>query len=502
MDNENQKYLNVTFKNEEQEKEDIILSFGTIFKMLKKFLALWVVLAVLIGILIPVYSLVFAADQHKKLTAVISFNYDGIENGLAPDGNPLDVTTIKNPAVIEATLTELNLPLDGLEIIRQGLIINGIVPADAADQITMYKSVFEEGNLNAGISMINTAINPTQYRVIFDYAATGFSGEEAVNFLNTMLDRYRVYFFELYGYNEALGNTVVITDYNTYDYAQAVDIFSNSLTTLQQYVNRLANQDNTHFRSTTTGYTFSDLSSAISTLKNVDLDQISSYVTVNNVTQDKNSLIDYYNYRIEALARQRNIAQDELKQINESIQSYEKDIIIIYGSEQDSSQYTKGSVTYDKMFDKKIEAQNTVSSTTQQINMYQQRVNALKSSSVAPQDKMEKVEKDLASLNARTLDLLQKVDDTANEYYDTVYLGNAYSILVPAATSAITTTSSVLKFSLKYIFIAEALLVVLYIAVAFIKALLQDNKKSPLPVSPSVNENGHDDVASTSEEKD
>lgn len=479
MENKNERNLNVTFRNEEQEKDEIIISFGTIFKMLKKFLAFWIVLAILVGILIPVYSVVFAADQHKKLRASISFNYDGIEKGLAPDGNAFDVFTVKNPAVIQETLEELNMPLDELERIRQAITINGVIPAEDIDEITMYKSIYEQGNLNAGVSMIDRSVNPTQYTVTFDYAKTSFSGTEAVNFLNTMLNKYREYFFQIYGFNQALGNAVTALDYSTYDYAQAVDIFDSSLATLGDYVAALAEQDQTHFRSSETGYTFSDLSYAISTLQQVDLDQLSSYITINNVTKDKNSLIAYYNYRIETLARSRNIAQEELDQLNESIKNYEKDIVIIYSGEQDPSQYSQGSAAYDSMFDKKIKAQNTVSTATQQINMYQQRANALKSKSTADQDKIDKVEADMAALNAKVLALLDEVDKTADEYYETVYLGNAYTILVPATTSALSTTTSVINSSMETILIAEALLLVVYLGVAFVMALIAENKKKP-----------------------
>lgn len=497
MENKNERVVNVMLKNEEQEKDEIIISFSTVFKKLKKYLAFWLVLAILAGILIPVFSLLFSADQYKKLTAVISFNYAGIEKGLAPDGNAFDVFTVKNPAVIQSALTELDIPLEELEKIRQSITINGIIPANEADEITMYKSIYEQGNLNAGISMIDRSVNPTQYRVIFDYAKTGFNGEQAVNFINTMLDKYREYFFEIYGFNQALGNAVMTLDYSTYDYAQAIDVFSSSLSTLKDYVTELDNQDKTHFRSTETGYTFSDLSYAISTLKEVDLDQISSYVTINNVTKDKNSLIDYYNYRVEALARTRNVAQEELHQLEESIKAYEKDIVIIYSSDQEPSQYSQSSEAYDNMFERKVRTQNTVSTAAQEINMYQQRINALKSKSVADQDKIDKVEADMAALNAKLLSLLAQVDETANEYFETVYLGNAYSILVPATTSAISTTQSVIKYSIEAILIAEALILVLYLAIAFISALVVENREKHVAV---VDSDSAEDASPAQEE--
>ena len=110
--------------------------------------------------------------------------------------------------------------------------------------------------------------------------------------------------------------------------------------------------------------------------------------------------------------------------------------------------------------------------------MYQQRVNALKGKAGASQDKIEKVEKDLAGLNKKINELLDITNITANEYYESVYLGNAYSILVPPSSSALNTTKNVLDSSMEVLLIAEALILVIYIMAAFCTALLQDTKKA------------------------
>ena len=107
--------------------------------------------------------------------------------------------------------------------------------------------------------------------------------------------------------------------------------------------------DTSRFRASSTGFSFADLYQAIQTLRTVDLDIISSYVTVNTVTKDKDTLLDYYNYQIEKLVRERSVAQEKLGSINESIANYEKDTIIIYGDMQETSQYTQASEQYDKM---------------------------------------------------------------------------------------------------------------------------------------------------------
>jgi len=472
-----QHYLNVTLENEKEKEDEIIISFSSIIWQLKRFLLIWLAATIVIGLLVPTGYAVFSSDQHKNLSALVSFNYDGIEKGKAPDGSTFDPYSIKNPAVIEKALTSLGQELTQLEAIRQGISVEGIIPADAQDKITMYKSIYEQGSLNAGEKMLEVKVNPTQFRVYFNYSGTEFEGRDAVELFNTILTCYSEYFFETYGFNQALGSAVTALDYTEYDYAQAVDVFDSTLSTLQDYVNNLSNEDTTRFRSTVTGYTFSDLSKSISTIREVDLDVISSYITVNTVTKDKATLLAYYNYRIENLERSKKISEDELKVVTDAIEKYEKDTIIIYGDNQDTSEYTQASAAYDNLITRKINAQKSVSTYAQRIDQFQKRVSELNGKNVANNSKMEKVEADLETLSTKVNKLLKEVNDTANEYYETVYLSNAYSILVPATTSALATTKSIIKAAMEPLLILEALLFVVYFGVAFVLALVTENKK-------------------------
>ena len=494
MKQKEQRNLNITLKNEEEKKDEIVLSLSAVFRQLKRFVILWLCLSIIVAVLIPVGTAVFAADQHKNLTALVSFNYKGVEKGLDPKGNQFDVNSLKSPTVIEMALTSLGEDLTYLEYIRQGISIESVIPQNAIDQIIAYKSLFEQGNITATKELLATSYFPTQYQLTFNYSHTGFSGERAVEVFNTVLDCYRKYFFETYGFNHALGSAVTALDYTDYDYAEAIDIFSSNLSTLGEYVSNLSSNDKTRFRASSTGYSFADLSESISTIRDVDLDMISSYVTVNNVTKDKATLIDYY--RLESLNRQKIIAQENLNVIKESIEKYEKDTIVIYGDQQDVSQYTQASAEYDSLIQQRINAQKTLSTCTQNIAAIQTRINALNGKNAASKEKVEKVEKDLANLNSKVAELLDKINTTANEYYETVYLANSYTILVPASSSALHTTKNILKSALKPFVIVEALLFVCYFGVAFVIALVLETREAKLLAAMEEEEESEEAVPS------
>lgn len=498
MAKKDERYLNITLKNQEEEKDSFVIPVAAIFKNIKKYFAVWLVTAAVSALLVFSGSALISGDEHKTLSALINFTYSGIEKGLDPAGKVFDVNTVKNPEVIKDTLEELKLPLDDIDSLRSSITIEGIVPDDVIDKITTYKGIIDMGSnsaMSAAQEILSTDYNPTQYKVQFNYADTDFSGSEAVEFLNTMLDCYRDYFFRTYGYNEALGSAVTVLDYNDYDYAEALDVFSTSLSSLKSYVDTLSAGDTTRFRSTATGYTFSDLSDSINTLRSIDLDVISSYIAVNNVTKDKESLINYYDYRIEELTRQQAVQKERLTAITESLNAYEKDQIIIFGNgnEDTNTQSTVGSEEYNKLINEKISAQTNVSNTTQEIAKYKLRLVDLKSNKSASPEHIEKVETDLAALSVKITQLIEDVNATADDYYETVALANAYNILVPASTSTIDTITGTLKSTFIPILVVEALVLVVYIILAFTKAVAAENKKKLAAESAVIDDDNVDD---------
>ena len=497
MRNREERCLNVMIKNDD-DKNDVIISFSTILKNLKKFLAVWVVLAILFFIMACTFTAISARDKYQTLSALVSFTYDGIEKGNDPKGNTFDVNTIKNPTVIQNALTKLNLPNDDVEKIRENISIEGIVPKDAIDKITTYKSVYgasQSNALQAAQAMLDVKYYPTQFKIYFNYAGTGFSNSKAVQLFNTILSCYHDYFFKTYGYNEALGSAVTALNYKDYDYAEAVDVFDTTLDTLKGYVSKLSTDDTTRFRSSVTGFTFSDLKEAIDALKSMDLDIISSYITVNNVTKDKDSLISYYQYRIDALTRQKAVAQDNLNAINDSIKNYQKDTVMIFGNGTDNTdtKYTQASEEYDNLIKQKNDMQNTLSTNTQQINFYNQRIAALSGKPASDDAKVKRVEDDLAKLNTKVNKLLNDVNKTSDEYYENVYLADAYNILVPASSSKINVISAIISEAKLPIIVLEGLLLIVYIAVVFVRSMTS-GKNEKLAVNESDEDEKNDSV--------
>lgn len=472
--------LNVTIKNQEEDKNEVIISIAAIIKNLKKYLAVWLVIAIIAGLLTFCWSAYKTFSAQTPAKGLVSFTYNGIEKGLDPKGRKFEIESMKNPKVIEKALTEMGLDLNKIESIRTSLSFDYKIPQDAYDQLTAYSSIMEKasgGSLTAAQAMLDTKYYPTQYTVKFDFGKAGFDRTTGVDFLNTLLNCYGDYFYEEYGYNEPLGTSVRVADYNSYDYAQQIDLFRTSLRTVKTYLDNLAKDDTTTFRSSATGYTFSDLSDYAKTITGIDLDRISSYITVNNVTKDKDSTLAYYNYRIENLKRDRDEYAERLEAINNSITSYKKDVIQVFGNgtENTDTESTLHSEQYDSMFRQKTSIESSLAQTKQDINYYTSRRDALQNNKASSKANVDKVEADIAELSKKISNLVDLTEQTASDYYENVQFANAYNILVPATKSVGAGISQAAQGAVKTILIVEIIILAIYLAIAFMAALKYAN---------------------------
>lgn len=484
MDKLNERNLNITINNPEKDENEVVISFATIIRKMRKYLSVLIIAAVTMVIVAFVYAVVTTHVKKAPLKALVSFNYDGIEKGLDPAGKDFDPNSIKNPSVIEDALTELDLDLEQLEYVRRGIKLEGITPKDADDRITLYKSILDKGNGNnlngAAEQVLETSYFATQYRVFFDYNETDLTDAQAVELFNTILDKYDDYFYKVYGYNESIGNAVAAIDYNDYDYSEAIDVFSSNISSLRSYVKNLESTDKTKFRSTVTGYTFNDLYQALNTVSSIDLDNCSSYVNVNNVTKDKDAALAYCEYRIKALNRQKAQYEEELAAYNTAIDAYQKDQIIVFGGSAGDNSTTQSTVTsqqYDRMYAERNNITNELAATKQNINFYKEREESLKSKTVGSTDKMKKVEEQLATLSEKLDRLVELVSLTANDYYVNVSFQNAYTVLVPASNGVTSKIGRIVDNAVNPLMVLEGIVIFVFFVVSIVEAIICDSQK-------------------------
>ena len=449
-------------KRKDKNGTESILSLKMFFGKLKKYFRFWLIATLIIALLNVGYT--FGVEIFTgNVETVVNFSFDGIESGIDPNGNKFDVNEMKSKEILQESIDELGLKVSA-EKIANHISIDGVVPEDVIDRITAYNSMFASETVDTARYIQDTSYYPTQYKITIECREAGLSQKESADLLNKITEKYYTVFYNTYGYNTSLESAVKSIDYKEYDYIEAVDVFNASLSSLQNYIKELASGDKTRFRAEN-GYTFADISASIDTVKSEDLDWISSYILLNNVTRDKKTLIENYKFKIEELKRSRTIAEETINSINESIEVYEKNAILIFNNSTDgvNAEINHSSDTYDSLITQKLSAQTTYSSCDENIKRYEDRIKSLESGSSDASDN-EVVESQFENISAKIDSLLNIANETAEEYYEKNYLDNAYSVINPASVSLLRTAVSSVKSAVGNIVMFELILTALYFA--------------------------------------
>ncbi len=468
------------------QEENIGFSLSSILRNLKKYFLPWLILAVLVAGFSIGKNLIFSADA-EALTATISFNYNGIEEGLDPNGCEFDTDVVKNDQVVSDALSALGLSDDLRETVQNSIHIDGIVSSAAIEKITQYSSIYSSSTSSWIETMHDTAYHPTQYRVSFNYSKTGLSGEQAAELINKILENYQNYFFETYGYSESVSNSVLAVNSDDYDYLIVLDMYNSTLKSLESYINRMAAADTSQFRSDLTGYSFADLADAIGLIRSVDIDTLTSYVLNNGVISNKEMMVSYYTYRIDDMTRSKANAEERMNAIQDSIDMYQKDAVLIYNNtEFSSASVTSTSGTYDALISQKIEFQSRVSYYDEMLQNYKDRLAAINQTKSSVTDAEKKyVDERIQVLEQKIVELTDNVKATADDYYENEKFTNAYSIITPASYSFTQYFKSVIDESMRLIIILELTLLTVYLFISIVacSSIWQNFKKKRLAKS-------------------
>ena len=468
MDDEKNVRLRIVHENEQQDDE-ISIDFVSIWRYLKRYLAIWLCLAVGLGSISGALAL-FARNPQvtgtaKALIATASVDYD--------------TQKIKSPEVIEDALNAMGIDTLELEKVRDAITINGVIPESAYEKMSMYYGLTSDSSvaLTAIESLFDTSYTISRYIVSFNYAKAGLNRADGVLFLNTLLDAYQDYCFSTYNSNAALQNPLEAIDYREYDYAEAVNVFSNTLDNISSYLSQFSNKRmGSSYRSATTGFTFSDLSKIASSLKEIDLDRAASYIVIHSVSENSADVqVSHYEWMIENLEQERAVQRTRLASLMDSINSYEKDSIIIFSGQNGASMAQNPdeiNANYDAMIQEEMDTQSRIASYNRSISYYESVIEGFRQTDAdaSALDDIEIVKGYLEKLYQDLTELAKNVSLTANEYYETVSFADQIPVLVPATFDNEPPTMLI-----KAIIAMEAALFVAYFAVSFVHGVRDAN---------------------------
>lgn len=341
--------------DEKQDRETEIDLFEIGVNMAKKkrlyryLLAAAVCVGVAAGLLWSAAGYMTGSSAYAQ--AVIALQYEGIENGLAPDGMALDINMIKSPVIIGAALDSLGDTETDVETVRENIVIEGVIPEDAVERITAIEQMAEKDASNYE-KILDVSYFSSQY-VVRLYRGFGQSPSEAKELLDAVLESYREWFINTYAETPA-PNVVQDQEYGDYDYVQSVDIMQSQLDIMTDYVSERC-EEAPDFRSPETGLTFENIKESLRIVEEVEMVNLSSYIEGNALTTDRQRLIEYYNYRIKKYSGDISRLQNEIGLLQGTIDAYEKDPLVIVSGQENMQTVGVKDEYYKTLIEEKME---------------------------------------------------------------------------------------------------------------------------------------------------
>lgn len=414
------------------------MEFHSVWHRLRGTFLKWCPVFVLAFVLTLAVYVLFLSER-GVCSATVHFNYTGIENGDDPNGNRFDAENMKNAEVIRqaAEATGLDVTDEDVERIQNALEILGEISDAALQSITENTSIFGNDGLAEVTDVKASTYFPSHYTLKFHYVDAGFTAQNAKLYLTELLKAYEPYFYERYGYHTSFKNSLSNADYQTYDYIDSMDVLSNHLNTLRDYLVYMESQNNVRFVSRETGYSFMDLIGTVDTIRNEDVQWVTSYIVSNNMTTDRTKLMDYYQYKIEDAERALQQLDARLFTLNSQIESYVKTTAVFpllsdtTGDEDDTQasnfEFSQPSQMYNDLINQKVSCQTSISETQEQISMLNRRIERLEAAESS--GNVELLEAQLKAIDDKIQQLLSDIQRTSDEFYKSEFLKNAFQVL-------------------------------------------------------------------------
>ena len=397
-----------------------------IFRYLKQFKYLIAIGSVLAGFLF--YYVASNRLQSYTASTVIEYTNTGATEGLAPDGSKIDTTEIYGSYIIAKVIQNLGIDPStaNMDDIRNSITITSII-TDEQQQI--FDAKVTQGE--------DAALIATRYLVTFNSGVA--SGKDYPRtMLNEILDVYSAYYGETHVNSARSSNGVNDIYTKGYDYIEMMNVIDQSLTNTLETLSSKISGDST-FRSSVTGYTFSDLYREYELLQNIEVPKITAKILAGKVTKDRDILLNKYRNRNNDLTISNNASELEIQKIMVVIDSYVQmmsdsgntnitaDYILqdIYDDTQDG-RYSKTDQTtsYDKLLTRYV--QDRTGYTANEIDAAYNRyiLNTFSNApEESPEDQQQSVTEAIRRLVERINTLYVGMEEATDEYNE--YLGAA-----------------------------------------------------------------------------
>ena len=289
----------------------------------------------------------------------IQFDYDGASDGLDPNGNAFDAVNFLTDDVIENALIKTELKEKySVELVKQNIVMENVVPKNIVKEINSFESLTEKDDTR---EISSKDYHPVRYNLkLYKDLDNKISKNQLNNLLANIVDSYCEKLHNTYkkSFNTELHDNLY--DIENYDYTYQSEAYASKLRVLARYADEMY-QERAEFE--VNKKTFRDISVASNALMKSEVNQIDNMIRLYALSNDLDSLKNYYNYKIETLNYDKTKYAADLATVSAQVTAYQKDSTIYVGSGENVIKVEGNSAeTYNALLTKQIELSDKVAS--------------------------------------------------------------------------------------------------------------------------------------------
>lgn len=367
-----------------------------------------------IALILSIGASYFMKENSQKAKIIISLNFNGIEDGLNPDGTKFDIQKLKSPSIIMPVIEALELEDTEIttDVIRRSISIEPIIPSHIVTYIQKQREQGEDYTYFPNEFVISMKTNKKN----------DLNASAAKLVLDSLIDSFANDFTSLYSEEAVLANAIGSIDYDTYDYPEISKVINNQLSIMKSYLSGKIIEA-PDFRSSKTGMTFLDISKSIEIIDAVELNRMDSLIGAFNLTKNMEKLIINYEYKIQKDGLEKNKKQSELAVSKDMMNNYnrESSTVLIPGMSTEGLEMNNSEKYYDKLVERATDAGVVASSKGHDINYYLNEINKLKNDTVDSSIKKRSEDDVLAlasTIKTKLENWIEVINETASEYYE------------------------------------------------------------------------------------
>ncbi len=237
---------------------------------------------------------------------------------------------------------------------------------------------------------------------------------------------------DTYANTEVLSVTSNLLSGDDYDYAESVDLVTTQIDIMLSYV-RERMKDAPDFRASSTGLSFEDIVTSLEFVKTVDINRLSAIVQSQSLTKDRSRQVEYYEYMIRNYSNKLSELQTRLDSITDTVNTYEKDPVVIVSNSDSTMEYSQKNEYYDSLITQQQDLTRQIAQTNTSLNQYYLLLTKLNEDETpADQESYDYADALLSRLNTTISSWVKLTEDTTQEYYSTTLFSNAVKKTVPA----------------------------------------------------------------------